>query len=207
MSKLVEGYMKSVYRKAAAAEDLPWHRAQPPKLLEKAVRERPTRGRALDLGCGAGTYAIWLAQQGFEVTGVDYLEPALELTRAGAKQAGVTVETVRADVLAYQPERPFDVVIDIGCLHHLDDRERVRYRELLPRWVAPGGDFVLLHFLKQSTWDWRPIGPRRVWADDLRKLLGSVLTEKEVLTEVIRQPLPIGPRVCLGELWWRRAGA
>ncbi len=103
MSRMVEGYMRSVYRKATAAKDLPWHRDQPPKLLEKAVRERPTRGRALDLGCGAGTYAIWLAQQGFEVTGVDYLEPALELTRAGGEMSGVSVESVSAEVLAFLP--------------------------------------------------------------------------------------------------------
>ncbi len=205
MTKLVEGYMRNVYRKASRAEDLPWHRADAPAMLQRAVRERTARGRALDLGCGAGTYAVWLARQGFQVTGVDYLQEALDLTQRKAAEVGVSVETVRADVTDYSPGKPFDLVIDIGCLHHLSDAERKRYGEKLSRWVAPGGDFVLLHFVKRHALDWRPVGPRRADLRTLRRLLGGVLEERAVTTEVIDQPLPIGPQVCLGEMWWTRA--
>ena len=61
--------MQFLYRRAAGPDDFPWHEDKPSRLLEEAVASRPTKGRALDLGCGSGFYTVHLAQQGFEVTG------------------------------------------------------------------------------------------------------------------------------------------
>ena len=55
-------------------------------------------GRALDVGCGEGADAIWLARAGWEVTGVDVSEVALERAAAAARDAGVTVTWLRADI-------------------------------------------------------------------------------------------------------------
>jgi len=70
-----------LYRRAPSVESLPWHREQPPALLERAVARRTTRGRALDLGCGQGVHAVYLARQGFSVVAVDFVPAALEAGR------------------------------------------------------------------------------------------------------------------------------
>ncbi|HJR25714.1 MAG TPA: methyltransferase domain-containing protein, partial [Acidimicrobiales bacterium] len=65
-----------LYRRAKTAEAVPWHREQP-ALLERAVAQRATPGRALDVGCGQGVHAVYLAQQGFSVVAVDFVSAAL----------------------------------------------------------------------------------------------------------------------------------
>lgn len=68
-------------------------------------------GRALDVGCGEGADAIWLAQRGWSVTAVDISAVAVSRARAAAEQAGVTVEWLVADVLRTPlPGAAFDLV-------------------------------------------------------------------------------------------------
>jgi len=73
-----------LYRRAPTVESLPWHREEPPALLERVVAGRTTRGRVLDLGCGQGVHAVYLAQQGFSVVAVDFVPAALDAARARA---------------------------------------------------------------------------------------------------------------------------
>lgn len=104
-------------------------------------------GHALDLGCGTGTNSIYLAQHGFNVIGVDFSSKAIELARQKARQAGVTVEFHRGDVtyLDFLHE-PFDLVLDIGCFHSLDNAGRSRYAANLARLTQPGSLFMLYAF-------------------------------------------------------------
>jgi len=69
-----------LYRRTPSVEALPWHREQPPALLEQAIERRGAPGRALDLGCGEGVYAVHLAQQGYEVVAADFVPAALAAT-------------------------------------------------------------------------------------------------------------------------------
>ncbi len=90
------------YRKAKQTpEKLPWHREERPELLERAVGEKRSRGNALDIGCGTGVFASWLAEQGFEVTAVDFIPEALDMARTRAAKQGVKVDFVHADVLEW----------------------------------------------------------------------------------------------------------
>jgi SAM-dependent methyltransferase len=95
-------------------------------------------GRALDLGCGAGRAAVWLAARGWHVTAVDFSETALGLGRA----AGADVDWVLADVREYEPEPgAFDLVLVLYV--HLPAGER---RDLLARAssaLAPGGTLLV----------------------------------------------------------------
>lgn len=154
-----------LYRRAPGVETLPWHREQPPPLLERVVGERPTRGRALDVGCGEGVYATWLAQQGFAVVGLDFVPAALDATRARGAQAGVEVELHEGDVVDYRPASSFDVVLDSGCLHHLPKGKRSAYRARMDEWLAPDGDLVLVHFLHGPRIP-IPQGPRHMTRDE-----------------------------------------
>ncbi|MFF1531429.1 SAM-dependent methyltransferase [Cellulomonas sp. NPDC058312] len=102
--------------------------------------------RVLELGCGPGRNAVWLAQQGCAVDALDLSATALAWGRERADAAGVAVRFVRADVLGWRGEAPYDVVVDSGCFHHLPPHRRVSYRWLLERVLRPGGHLALTCF-------------------------------------------------------------
>src|SRR5829696_6308438 len=128
MAKLQRTVFARLYRRAPSVECLPWHREQPPVLLERAVAQRTTRGRVLDLGCGQGVHAVYLARQGFSVVAVDFVPAALAAAKTRAEQAGVDVELRECDVVNYEAPSTFDVVLDSGCLHHLPRGKVGAYR-------------------------------------------------------------------------------
>lgn len=100
-------------------------------------------GRALDVGCGEGADAIWLARTGWQVTGVDVSEVALERAAARARDAGVTVEWVHADI-AMSPPSPsgYDLVsVQYPALKHSPGDEAIR---ALLGAVAPGGTLLVV---------------------------------------------------------------
>jgi SAM-dependent methyltransferase len=106
-------------------------------LVEELGRLEP--GSALDLGCGAGRAAVWLADRGWKVTGVDFSEVALGL----AREQRPDVEWVLADIREYEPRREaFDLVLVLYV--HIPSPER---RTLLARAaeaVAAGGTVLVL---------------------------------------------------------------
>jgi SAM-dependent methyltransferase len=85
-----------------AAQELLWG-TDPNRFVEEELRDVPARGRALDLACGEGRNAIWLAKLGWLVTAVDYSEVALERARRLAAEQHVDVEWVQADVTSFAP--------------------------------------------------------------------------------------------------------
>ena len=116
-----------------------WH-------VDGPVEVRPG-ARALDLGCGPGRNAVWLAQQGYRVDAVDLSPAALDWGRERAEEAGVEVGFVQADIFTWPAEpAPYDLVFDSGCYHHLPPHRRISHRQLLERVLAPGGWFGLSAF-------------------------------------------------------------
>lgn len=106
-------------------------------------------GRALDLGCGAGRNALYLAAHGFEVDAVDLSPVAVAWARDRAQQADVDVRFLCGDAFALPAAElsgPYDLVVDSGCLHHLPPHRRVSYLALLDRVLAPGGHLALTSF-------------------------------------------------------------
>lgn len=125
----------------AAAADLVWS-AEPNRLFAAEV-EALAAGRALDLACGEGRNAIWLAERGWEVTAVDYAEVALERARRIAAQRGVDVRLVHADLLDYLPEpESFDLVAVLYLQIPADERRLVLGRAAAA--VAQNGTFLLI---------------------------------------------------------------
>jgi len=192
-----------LYRRAPSVESLPWHRDQPPTLLEHAVARRSTCGRALDLGCGQGVHAVYLAQQGFTVVAVDFVAAALAAARERAEQAGVEVEFRERDVVDYTASSPFDVVLDSGCLHHLPKGKVSAYRRRLDEWLVPGGDYVLVHFAHRPR-IWIPNGPRHMTRDEAVALFSPLELEEHDET-YFDVPLPMG-RMRAGVYWFHRPG-
>ena len=100
-------------------------------------------GRALDLACGEGQNAIWLATLGWDVRGVDYSEVAISKARARADRDGVRVDFLVADLVSYEPEAAaFDLVVVLYLHIPLDERRGVLERAASA--LAPGGTFVFV---------------------------------------------------------------
>lgn len=191
-----------LYRRAPSVESLPWHREQPPALLERAIAKRATPGRALDVGCGEGVYAAYLAQQGFSVVGLDFVPAALVAARTRAEQAGVEIELREGDVVDYEAPAAFDVVLDSGCLHHLPKGKLAAYRARLDEWLAPGGDYVLVHFAHRPRAFWIPKGPRHMTRDEAVAFFAPL--ELNAYDEThFEVPFPMG-RMRAGVYWFSR---
>jgi SAM-dependent methyltransferase len=127
-------------RRYAAVENL-WA-TRPNRFLVAEVAEIPT-GRALDLACGEGQNAIWLASLGWDVTGVDYSEVAIAKANARAERAGVAVEFNSADLVEYEPKRgAYDLVLVLYL--HIPSVERGAVHAKASAALAPGGTFLLL---------------------------------------------------------------
>ena len=106
-------------------------------------------GRALDVGCGSGTSAVYLAAHGWQVTGVDWIAAALDRARGRAARLDPgtgTAHFVQADVSApdFLPDHlPVDLWLDVGCLHGLPPGARPIYAGHVARLLRPGGRLLL----------------------------------------------------------------
>jgi SAM-dependent methyltransferase len=120
----------------------------PDESLAKWVDEGLIRpGRALDLGCGHGRNAIFLARQGFSVEGVDYSQRAVDWATERVGEAGVAVALTCRNVFDLSLEDgAYDLVYDCGCFHHLPPHRRSTYVDLVARALKPGGWFGLSCF-------------------------------------------------------------
>ena len=115
---------------------------EPNRFLVAEVAGLPP-GRALDLACGAGRNAVWLARQGWRVTGVDFSEVALGKARALAAEAGVEVEWVQADVVRWEPPAlAFELVAVLYLQLPAGQRRLVLGRAAAA--VAPGGTLLVV---------------------------------------------------------------
>lgn len=126
----------------------PWDSGVPAPELVRAIAGRPA-GRALDLGCGTGTNVRYLAEQGWRAAGVDFVPGAIAQARRKLRgledRAALFVgDVTRLEALALPG--PFDLALDMGCYHSLDDAGRRRYAAGLRRWLKPGAQFLLYAF-------------------------------------------------------------
>jgi cyclopropane fatty-acyl-phospholipid synthase-like methyltransferase len=122
----------------------------------------------LDVGCGTGENALYLAERGLTLAGVDGAPTAIRKARAKAKQRGLDASFEVADALNLsKPKRPFDTVIDSGLFHVFSNEERGRFTESLGRVLRPGGTYFLMCFSDQEPGDW---GPRRVTQAEIRSV-------------------------------------
>jgi SAM-dependent methyltransferase len=111
--------------------------------------ECSAKPRALDLGCGTGTNALYLAQRGYSVVGVDFSPKAIATARSKAKRANLAIDFHVADVTrldSLSVREPFDFVLDIGCFHAIDTAERARSANGIARLTRAGGVFILYAF-------------------------------------------------------------
>lgn len=129
-----------------AERDLVWSAG--PNVFVEQVAAQLTPGRALDLAAGEGRNAIWLAEQGWEATAVDFSRVALERAQRIAGErlgelAADRLHVVQADLLSYQPPaQAFDLVIVVYLQVAADQRRPVL--RAAARAVAPGGHLLVV---------------------------------------------------------------
>ena len=146
----------------------PWDtEVTPPEVIELVEGGDLPPGRALDLGCGTGTNSIYLARHGWEVVGVDFSVLAIRRARRKARQARVDCQFHHGDVtdLSFLAD-PFDLALDIGCLHSLSPEAWGRYAAEVARLVRPGGLYLLYAFAPRPD---RSI-PRGIAPEEVRNL-------------------------------------
>ena len=122
-----------------------WDTGVTPPELERFVASHPP-GRALDLGCGTGTNVVYLARHGWEAVGVDFAGRAIAKARGRARDAGVSGTFLVGDVTRLAVAGPFDLALDLGCLHSIAVSGRAGYATGLARAVRSGGTFLLYAF-------------------------------------------------------------
>jgi SAM-dependent methyltransferase len=114
-----------------------------------AGTDAPVTGRALDIGCGSGRDAVYLAKRGWSVTAIDSAEKALASGQRRAAEEGVEVQWVKGDVAALDRlglEPGYDLVYDFGCIHGLSGSARAGAAAGLTQLAAPGATLLMVAF-------------------------------------------------------------
>jgi len=143
---------------------MPWEGDVRKELVELVEEGRIAPGRAIDLGTGTGSNAIFLAEKGFDVTGVDFAPSAIEKARENASQAGVQVCFVVDDLTELRHvDGSFDFLLDYGTLDDLGPRDRDLYVQNLLALAHTGSQYLL----------WAHEWPSRRWERLLARLLGA----------------------------------
>lgn len=164
------GSMKTFYDITYRRFRAPWDIGARKELMELVESGRLQPCRALDLGSGTASNCVFLAQRGFDVTGVDYSEGAIELGRKRAAEAGVRVNFVQDDLTDLRlVTGTFDLLVDYGTLDDLAIPDRDRYMQSVLPLTHAGSRFLLYCF------EWPP----RWWERLIFKLgfFGNMLLE------------------------------
>ncbi|MFZ0698574.1 MAG: class I SAM-dependent methyltransferase [Thermoplasmata archaeon] len=175
---------KATYEKTHY-DQLPWFDPGPSPSTRRAVSERflPKRGSVLDVGCGAGSNVIFLAQSGYEAHGIDISPGAVAAALERAAQARVRVDVREGDALALPfPDGALDGVIDHGCFHTLPIHRRPDYAAEVQRVLRREGRFVLTWVAREHT------GPRGPPHRPSLEEVASVFESRFLFTRTAFQP-------------------
>ena len=128
---------------------MPWDDTLPPPEVQDLVATLP-KGRALDLGCGYGRTSIYLAQQGWRVDGIDFVPQAIEAKRRAAAAGALAKIQFHVGSVAdlHFVTGPYDLAVDIGCMHSLSTSLQMAYRDELLRLLRPGAHYLLFARLR-----------------------------------------------------------
>jgi len=122
--------------------------------------------RVVELGCGLGNDALFLAEKGFDVTAIDIAPTALQRAQDRAEAAGQKIRWVLADVLRLPPLGPFDLVYDRGCYHGVRRQNAAAYVRNLLQLTKPGSRVLILAGNANEP---RSGGPPRVAEAEIRE--------------------------------------
>lgn len=149
---MIKDQMEKIY-KNMAIDDIPWNFKTPPDVLENLVRTgKIAPCKTIDLGCGTGNYAIYLAGEGFDVTAVDISSSAIKIAKNNASQKGIDCNFIVADILGdlKQIQSTFNFAYDWELLHHIFPSDREKYIRDVYRLLNPGGQYLSVCFSEEN---------------------------------------------------------
>jgi SAM-dependent methyltransferase len=146
--------MGIMYRLMYRVGFTPWDKVLPAELAEiVAGHDALPPGRALDMGSGVGTKAIFMATHGWRVTGVEAVPRAVAEARRRAAKAGVRIDFRQGDVTRLEDldlQSGYSLIFDFGCYHGLNGGQRDAYARGVKTVAVEGATLLLMGFSKPS---------------------------------------------------------
>jgi SAM-dependent methyltransferase len=140
----------------------PWDIGRPqPEIVELVRAGELNESKTLDVGCGTGENALFLAENGFSVVGIDLSTLAIATAKAKAVKRKVKVDFQLGNALASDFKNgQFDNAVDSGLFHTFNDNERISFAREIARVLAIDGKYFMLCFSDKEPTNWG--GPRRI---------------------------------------------
>lgn len=131
-------------------EHLPWDTDGLPVEIREITDRLSKCSRILDVGCGRGLHAIELAAQGFDVTGIDLSDIAINQAISSAASSGTLVDFRCVDAIDFVANEPFDIIIDYSVFHHVSIDHREQYSKRCVANMAVGGQLVIVCYSNED---------------------------------------------------------
>ena len=157
----------------------PWDIGRPQPEIVRLEGEGLIQREVLDVGCGTGENALFLAQRGHRVLGIDRATKAITRAKQKATARGLVAEFLVWDALKLPGlSRGFDTVIDAGLFHVFADEERGTFVDCLGEVLKLGGRYLMLCFSDKEPGNW---GPRRIKKAEIQRAFGGGWTVDSIL--------------------------
>lgn len=170
----------------------PWDIPGPQPVFVALAEAGEITGRVLDVGCGSGENALYLAGRGLAVVGIDSSPRAIAKATRKSSERGLDTTFVVGDALSLEEVEglgSFETVIDSGCFHSLADEQRGRYTACVASVLSAGGRYRMACFSDSEPGDW---GPRRVTGQEIRDLFRAGWVVEAIEPAVFSTLLPGG---------------
>ncbi len=166
----------------------PWDIGRPQPAIVRLAEQGLFVGDVVDLGCGTGENALYLASTGLTVVGVDAAPTAIARAQEKARLRGVEATFLVADALELEAlGREFDAAVDCGLFHTFSDTDRASFERSLHRTLRAGARYVLLCFNEHQPGE---LGPRRVTQAEIRATFRDGWTVDSIVAERFAARLP-----------------
>lgn len=170
---------EKIYSKYDLTE-IPWHSDKPDQELIELIENKEIKPHiVLDVGCGAGTDAIYLASIGCEVTAIDVSHEAIRIARERAEKARVKVDFIADNFMEFDfHDKSFDFINDRGCFHHINPQDREKFAMKINDLLKNNGFYFLRCWSDKEEETER--GPYRISRDEIRNAFSKFFHVGEI---------------------------